>query len=63
MNFILFIFCVYIAWRVSKQRVPRRPTGCNYQPHERTHSDTLTKFAAREVRDLRKELKDAGMIP
>ena len=61
MNFLILILCVYIVWRVRKNRKQSR--ACAYYSHERTHTDTLIKLAKREVVDLRKELKDAGVIP
>ncbi len=60
MNFLIIVLVVFIAWRVHKQRKPR---NCAYYSHERTHSDTLVNMVGREVRELRKELKDAGVIP
>lgn len=61
MNFLILILCVYVVWRLHKG--PRPPRACGYYSHERTHTDTLINLLKREITTLRKELKDAGVIP
>lgn len=63
MNILILILVVYVVWRLRRNSKEKKPRGCGYYSHERTHTDTLINMCKREVMGLRKELKDAGVIP